>query len=321
MSKLILSLDGGGIRGAATTQFLYRVEKVLNKKYACSIRDCVDFYAGTSTGSIITLALATTNMGIDEINSLYNHENGKRIFAENRGLLEVDGLNAPKYEAEGKSSMLKSNFGDTTLGDVKKGKHLLAITYSITERKPTVIKSTNPDHLNFKSCEVADASSAAPIFFPTKEMEINSSNQWLIDGGVIANNPTMCAVAETRKCWKTPVSEIKVLSIGTGFRSKSIDGSSSKDWGALGWIIKGKLVDILFDEGVVDYQAKTLLEENNYLRVNSQIMKQDGLPNPPVDAMDDISEENINRLKSMGDFWFEQYGERAVRLLVGESVE
>ena len=32
--------------------------------------------------------------------------------------------------------------------------------------------------------------------------------------------------------------------------------------------------------------------------------------------MDDISRENITRLKAMGDFWFEQYGEAAVALLL-----
>ena len=45
--------------------------------------------------------------------------------------------------------------------------------------------------------------------------------------------------------------------------------------------------------------------------------RQAGLPNPPKDAMDDISHENITRLKQMGDFWFELYGEAAVALLLG----
>ena len=46
MSKLILSLDGGGIRGAATTQFLSHIEEELAHQNS-SIRDYVDFYAGT----------------------------------------------------------------------------------------------------------------------------------------------------------------------------------------------------------------------------------------------------------------------------------
>jgi len=74
MPKVILSLDGGGIRGAATTQFLTMVEATLQSDHETSIRDCVDFYAGTSTGSIIALALATTDMTMGEINDLYDYD-------------------------------------------------------------------------------------------------------------------------------------------------------------------------------------------------------------------------------------------------------
>ena len=88
MPKLILSLDGGGVRGAATTQFLSKVEEQLQLK-GRSIRDCVDFYAGTSTGSIIALALATTDMTMDEINELYNYETAQKIFTDNKGWFEI----------------------------------------------------------------------------------------------------------------------------------------------------------------------------------------------------------------------------------------
>jgi patatin-like phospholipase/acyl hydrolase len=72
MSKLILSLDGGGIRGKATTQFLSKIEQKLNAE-GKSVRDCIDFYAGTSTGSIIALALATTNMTMDDQGENYRN--------------------------------------------------------------------------------------------------------------------------------------------------------------------------------------------------------------------------------------------------------
>ena len=72
MSKLILSLDGGGIRGAATAQFLMRVDATLRNDHQTSLRERVDFYAGTSTGSLIALALATTNMSLEDISGLYS---------------------------------------------------------------------------------------------------------------------------------------------------------------------------------------------------------------------------------------------------------
>lgn len=315
MSKLVLSLDGGGIRGAATTQFLSKIDTQLTQQHGISVRDCVDFYAGTSTGSIIALALATTDMPMADINKLYNVTNAKKIFKPNKGLFEWDGINAPKYEAKGKTQTLEANLGKATLGDVPPNKHVLAVTYGIEQRRPFVFKSTKPEHLALKSSDVADASSAAPTYFPTKELSLPNSSQtlWLVDGGVTANNPTMCVISEAYRIW--PEEELRVLSIGTGSHTRKINGPDSQHWGAVGWMVKGNIIDLLSDEKVVAYQALTISKPGNYIRVNSEMKKQEGLPNPPDDAMDDISKGNIARLKAMGDFWFDKYGDQVVALM------
>lgn len=318
MSKLILSLDGGGIRGAATTQFLTLVEEQLKAKYDKSIRDCVDFYAGTSTGSIIALALATTDMKMADINTLYDVKNGEKIFTENKGLFEIDGVNAPKYEAADKTAVLKKNLKNATIGDVPPNKHVLAVTYGIERRKPVVVKSTKAKYLDVLSYQVADASSAAPTYFPTKELELppDQDEFWLVDGGVIANNPTMCAIAEARHAWiDHSLSDLRVLSVGTGFMTRKINGPASRKWGGLQWMTKGKILDILSDERIVAYQCMTILDQGNYIRVNAKLMQQPGLAKAPDDAMDDVSKTNISRLRDVGNFWFEQYGEAAVELL------
>ena len=94
MSQLILSLGCRGMRGAATTQFLSHIEEEL-KHQNSSIRDYVDFYAGTSTGSIIAFDLATTDLTMREINKLYNYDNAQEIFDPNKGWPHIDGINAP----------------------------------------------------------------------------------------------------------------------------------------------------------------------------------------------------------------------------------
>lgn len=319
MTKLILSFDGGGIRGAATSQFLSRIEDALQQRYEISIRDCADFYAGTSTGSIIALALATTKLSVSEINGLYSYESAKQIFSENKGLFELDGINAPKYEARGKTQVLKAALGDAKIGDVPDDKHVLAMTYALEKREPKVIKSTRSAYLDLPSYKVADASSAAPTYFPTTEVEIGDQEDecWLVDGGVTANNPTMSAIAEAKAVWRdVSVDDFRVLSIGTGYQTKKINGPESKKWGALGWLTKGNLLDLLSDERVVAYQAMTIIKSGNYIRVNSEMKPQPGLPEAPDDAMDDISRTNIKRLKQMGDFWFEQYGESIIEFFM-----
>ncbi len=319
MSKLILTLDGGGIRGAATTQFLNHVEDKLQNDHNISIRDCTDFYAGTSTGSIIALALATTNLSMNDINKLYNHQNAKKIFTENRGLFEIDGLNAPKYEASGKTKLLKANMGNAKIGDVPNDKHVLAVTYGVERRKPEVIKSTKAIYRTLNSYQVADASSAAPTYFPTREMDIGGKDEeyWLIDGGVTANNPTMCAIAEAKQAWEgLSIDDMRVLSVGTGYRCRKINGPKSSKWGALQWFTKGHIMDVLTDERVVAYQAITITQEGSYIRVNAELRQQPGLKLAPDDAMDDISKKNIKRLRELGDFWYDQYGNDVVDLLM-----
>ena len=329
MPKIILSLDGGGIRGAATARFLCLLEECLDKDYNTSLRKTVDLYAGTSTGSIIALALANTNLSMSNINSLYSLGNAEKIFLENKGWFEIDGINAPKYEGSGKTALLKSKLGPKAkIGKLEKGKHVLVVTYCINTRRPIVIKSTEDRHRDFLSYQVADASSAAPTYFPTvpigipRNSTLNSKHiDWLIDGGIVANNPTMCAICEARKAWEgVSIDDIRVLSIGTGTMSRKINGRESTKWGSAQWFLKGHIIDLMMDERIVSYQARTIMSPGNYIRVNADLSNQTlvGLPPPPDDAMDDIDEGNIERLQLLGEFWFKKYGRAAAELLTGK---
>lgn len=142
---------------------------------------------------------------------------------------------------------------------------------------------------------------------------------WLIDGGVAANNPTMCAIAEARRVWnKVSLSKIRVVSVGTGFMMDPIDGPKSQKWGALQWVSKGKILEILAGERVVAYQCITLMDSGNYIRVNAKLLPQPGLNQAPSDAMDDVSRSNIQRLKELGEFWFAQYGEAVIQLIMNQ---
>ena len=322
MSKVILSLDGGGIRGAATARFLSRVEARLAAEHATTIHECVDVLAGTSTGSFIALGLATTRLSMAEINRLYNVSNARKIFMANKGWFEIDGLNAPRYEAKGKTQLLKQTLKPATkLGNVADDKHVLVVTYAIEGRAPMVIKSTEPNHRDLLSYQVADASSAAPTYFPTTEVDIplgSDDEHWLIDGGVVANNPTMCAISEVRKVWPdTTMDEIRVLSVGTGCMTRKINGPASRKWGGVEWFTQGHILDVLTDERIIAYQARNILLNGQYIRVNAELRKQPGLNAPPDDAMDDISKSNIKKLRALGDFWFEKYGRQAEELLLG----
>ncbi|WP_420588669.1 patatin-like phospholipase family protein [Bacterioplanoides sp.] len=317
MSKLILSLDGGGVRGAATTEFLTRVEKEL-KRHGKNLRDEVDFFAGTSAGGTIALALATTNKSMEEIDELHGGHTAQTLFSKSSRWPFIPGILRPKYSRAGKLEVLNQILGDARLGDVAPGKEALVVTYGIHNRKPLVIKSTKAAHRSIQCVQVVDATSAAPTYFPTAELDINDQHAWLIDGGVIANNPTMCAITEAKKQFQIPIDDLRVLSVGTGYLTEPLNGNASQKWGALQWALKGKILDILSDQRIAAYQALTLCKPGNYIRVNSELVKQPGLANPPVQAMDCVTPENIKRIRDLGKFWFDQYGEQTVQLILNQ---
>ena len=62
----LLSLDGGGIKGLVLTRMLLSMEK----EFGVPISHCFDWIAGTSTGGILALAIATGKT-ILECQSLY----------------------------------------------------------------------------------------------------------------------------------------------------------------------------------------------------------------------------------------------------------
>ena len=69
--KLVLSLDGGGVRGLATVVFLKELEKASGKK----IVDLFDFFIGTSVGGLNAMHLAVNEIEVSELESFWSQDN------------------------------------------------------------------------------------------------------------------------------------------------------------------------------------------------------------------------------------------------------
>jgi uncharacterized protein len=299
MSKLVLSLDGGGVRGAASARFLERLEAKLERP----LTDVFDLFAGTSTGSIIAGALGIVGMRAAEISALYALENINRIMDKSpwdraAGLIQSE----PKYDGVGKRRTLERYFGNRTLGEAKK--RTLIVTYDVERRESAVLKTHHPEHRALRALDAIDASSAAPLYFPTVKVD----GRWLIDGGVVANNPSLCAYAEAVRCFRGE--RIQLLSVGTGRRTRKISGEASRGWGAIGWITHD-LLGVVMDESVVEYQARTIMADEDYLRVNSDLDEASDVN----DDLDETSSSNLAALKRLGDSWFERFGAQAIGLI------
>tara|TARA_B100000676_G_scaffold216574_1_gene213229 strand:- start:972 stop:1895 length:924 start_codon:yes stop_codon:yes gene_type:complete len=292
-TKYILSLDGGGVRAIAGVVFLKQLEIESGKK----IFDLFDFFIGTSAGGINALHFAGRGADCFELEEFWSNENlaktMSKSFWDNASFLQTK----PKYDGKGKRDVLLEYFRDQSLGEAKKSVAVLA--YDVESRKPRLLSSY--DSPGIKIVSAASATSAAPIYYSTQEID---DGTWLIDGGIVANNPSLLGFSEARKIF--PDHEIKVLSIGTGINRRKINGRNSAKWGALSWL-KHDILGIMLESSMFDEIASDLMGKN-YLRVNSST----GLVNR---RMDDTSEVNLGRINLMGMEWWSDFGEQTLDFL------
>jgi len=298
--KKILSCAGGGIRGAATAEFLRLLEADLGQPLV----NVFDLFAGTSTGAIVSLGIGGAGLSAASMAELYNPENATVIMPianPSDSLVKrlwYQVLN-PKFDGTGKRKKLDEFFKNLKMSESRK--EVLAVTYDVEKKHVAVLKKSNAANLSL--VEVVDASSAAPTYFPAVQI---SDGRWLVDGGVCAGNPAMCAYAEAKRLW--PSEDVKILSVGTGTRDKKVNGAETKGYGYLGWALSYDLISTLMDETVTDYLCQYVVGEGRYLNVDSDLGKAN-------DAMDDVQPENIRALKELGGAWYQQFGERAIKFI------
>ena len=295
-ARRILSIDGGGIRGLVGCRWLAGAEDALLAAGKPGLLGSFDLLAGSSTGAIMAAGLAI-GLSPAAMADLYREQRhaifpgiAERLWSR-AGRFFGEGPSAPKYDAKGLEKVLKQVFGKTTLGQAKLP--LMVTSYDTVSRTPVIFKSFKPEHQELPLWEVCRASSAAPTYFPAHGMQVEGRACALIDGGVVANNPTACAIAEAlrKDARAEQPQDLVVLSVGTGAHTRSISLQSAREWGALEWAVP--IIDVLFDGSAdsVDYIARYLVGDG-YFRMQAELAI-------GLDDMDDVSETNIAALEAV----------------------
>src|SRR5215471_235479 len=298
----VLAIDGGGIRGIIPALILVAIEQRTQR----AISDVFDMLAGTSTGGIIALGL--TKPGADgrpdksaqDIVGLYETE-GDSIFPRSlRRTLHVEALAGSRYPSEGIETTLERYFGEVRLKDALKP--VLVPSYDIEKQMPIFFKSekakASADY-DFPMRQVARATSAAPTYFPPEKIETGDPLQYyaLIDGGVIANNPSMCAYAEAIKMGRAG-DGVLVVSIGTGELRHPIKYGDANRWGQLEWAQPVLDVALQGSSETVDYQLQQLLNASgpaqSYFRYQLSLTQD-------AQEMDNAADANIKHLMDLAD--------------------
>jgi len=296
----VLAIDGGGIRGIIPALILVAIEQRTQR----AISDVFDMLAGTSTGGIIALGL--TKPGADgrpdksaqDIVGLYETE-GDSIFPRSlRRTLHVEALAGSRYPSEGIETTLERYFGEVRLKDALKP--VLVPSYDIEKQMPIFFKSekakASADY-DFPMRQVARATSAAPTYFPPEKIETADPLQYyaLIDGGVIANNPSMCAYAEAIKMGRAG-DGVLVVSIGTGELRHPIKYGDANRWGQLEWAQPVLDVALQGSSETVDYQLQQLLNaggpNQSYYRYQLPLTQD-------AQEMDNATDANIKHLMDL----------------------
>ena len=301
----ILSCDGGGIRGLLTAVLLERLEQKLESK----LSEHFDMFAGTSTGSIIACALsqgmsASTIKELylkdgktifPEMNWEYWLDTTLEKFAQGHASL-------PLFKSDGLDSVLKDHFtsNNPLFGSLQKP--TLVVSYDAYNRSAVVFKSWQTEFSTIDTWEVCRASSSAPVAFPgyfltnkeyvdEQEKPTSDNNQScidtatnmpikvanyngvkgfpLIDGGVVANNPSLCALAESISLNQEYdlKNDFILASFGTGQSKHRISPEHVETWGGLAWVnfMAGiPLMDVFADGSAdaTDYIAIQMIKDN-----------------------------------------------------------
>ncbi len=258
----ILAIDGGGIRGVIPAYILQQLEASLGKP----IFQCFDIIGGTSTGGIIALGLTTPvpylPYSASQVLNFYLADESDLFVYQSSG----DGFEAKYYGTcpgnppTGIEPWLQSKLTTTmTLAQAQQvlsqsgqpiPKQVFTTCYTINGASGINIgpylfnwlaaKSNSGD--NYCVWEAARATSAAPTYFPIAQVGIGTTNgsqataRWAVDGGVAANNPALYGLVQSQQMglW-SDLSEVLIVSLGTGLYNVGIQIEGDGNWGAVQW--------------------------------------------------------------------------------------
>jgi hypothetical protein len=235
--KRILALDGGGVRGMLTLQFLQALETLVTARFGERTRLCdyFDLIGGTSTGSIIAAGLAC-GMTVGALQDLYRNI-GASVFQEGRfgKLLPVSlqGKLAPKFPSEPLQAELDRELGaDTTLDSDKVLTGLMIMTKRLDTGSPWPLNNGGRGKFAaqdgaLRLTQIVRASTAAPTYFAPEEIAIHARDGTVVDGAFVDggvtpfNDPALhllmlATLQGYGFCWPTGKNKLLIVSVGTG---------------------------------------------------------------------------------------------------------
>lgn len=331
----ILTIDGGGIRGIFPAMFLALIEAQLKSRGVEKHRICDHFQliGGTSTGGIIAIALALGIPAADIVDLYLN--NASKIFGSKRTLLSKIFYSA--HDRDELEKLIRNKFKEAKRGEdpiLKDCKTNVCIPiYDLMQGKPSVLK--NDYHPRFirdyhiPAYQAALATSAAPTYFDpysTKYTDLHGMEQSFsnkVDGGVVANNPALLSIIEAQKAFKKDLSDLQVLSLGTGYQ-RFVDGCDRHNWGLKYWVgsNRKRLIELFM-------QGQSQLVQNLISLLQNGIDREEGhkpnfaykridteLDETCVIELDETNKQKLEKLKEKAHIAFQNNGNEILNTFI-----
>lgn len=212
-TKVIVSIDGGGVRGIVPLTFLLAVQDAIFEKYGINLVDFVDAFIGTSVGALVATSAVIQKMKYVSDNFC---EIDKKIFTRNNWSKFTLGLYGAWYSSKGKEEIFGDILNDVNVSSLSS--RLLIPAYSNNTNEPIMFDSASQKPIVSLYDILMGTSAASTYFEPHVCKAVNGKTLQLIDPGMNKNSPALLSYEMIRS--EYPYDRIVLLSIGTGADSK-----------------------------------------------------------------------------------------------------
>lgn len=311
--KVVLAICGGGMRGLIPGRILEEFETQLN----CKITDAVDLVAGTSTGGILScLITSPARHSAKSLRDFY-FKDGPKIFASDPlrklytafsalhskfrntalvdclasymtgGFIDQSVMTAMSNNEKVRFAQLARSMGHY-VGPYSMSQAVvptLITSYDKNTPGPLFMKSYDPYWAEFPMASAAAATASAPTYFPSFDFTHRDQKYALIDGGVFANNPAMCALADAYRLWGRE-EDVMLINLDTGTLKNQRDSKKiTANGGLASWapVITEVCMDGSHDTAA--YQALQVLGEDRFFHFQVTLDK--------MYPMDDASKSTL----------------------------
>lgn len=285
MKKLLVTLDGGGVRGLWTLRLLDRIQEELKIELATHTHA----WAGTSAGGLSALGIAH-GWPIHELLEI-TQMSLPAVFEDSTwdDIKDLGRVGGAEYGTKGLAQLCRTLLGDKHLCDLE-GTVIIPTTllddkYAAPRRWRMKVYHNIPGEApetQMTAVDIGIATSAAPTYFPSWHGHV--------DGGLVANNPCMTAVGavlDSRNQQPLALEDIAVLSVGSGIVPRYIAGTKKRDWGYSQW--SSKIIPLILETqvGKDAFTCQQILGES-FFRLNEELPKAWSLDS--LAAVDDLLE-------------------------------